>query len=238
MDYRPPTLIDNIFYQLAQFGPGRLRAHLDLFVGRFSQNVLWNSGTGDGIFALYGLVRALRPDAVIEIGSARGRTACAMALACSQNAKGKVYAIDPHIQNDWSDKDSEESYDFFMRRLRSYELEPWCEIIRKTSKEALATPPSIKADLVFIDGDHTYEGVKLDFELCKPLVSEHGLIVFHDSSWEHFRDSPFYREDLGVARFLDELRAQSYEGITLPAWPGLTILQAAPGGFPYLLSSS
>lgn len=35
-------------------------------------------------------------------------------------------------------------------------------------------------DLLFIDGDHTYEGVKQDFEMYNPLVKEGGLIVFHD----------------------------------------------------------
>lgn len=37
-----------------------------------------------------------------------------------------------------------------------------------------------KLDLCFIDGDHTYPGVLLDFLLYKNLVKENGLIVFHD----------------------------------------------------------
>jgi predicted O-methyltransferase YrrM len=35
-------------------------------------------------------------------------------------------------------------------------------------------------DLLFIDGDHTYEGVKKDWEMYSPLVRSGGLIVFHD----------------------------------------------------------
>ena len=35
-------------------------------------------------------------------------------------------------------------------------------------------------DFLFIDGDHTYEGVKTDFNLYKELVKEGGLIAFHD----------------------------------------------------------
>jgi predicted O-methyltransferase YrrM len=35
-------------------------------------------------------------------------------------------------------------------------------------------------DYLFIDGDHTYEGVKKDFDLYSPLVKKGGLIVFHD----------------------------------------------------------
>lgn len=37
-----------------------------------------------------------------------------------------------------------------------------------------------EVDFLFIDGDHTYEGVKQDFEMYKRLVSDGGLIAFHD----------------------------------------------------------
>jgi predicted O-methyltransferase YrrM len=35
-------------------------------------------------------------------------------------------------------------------------------------------------DFLFIDGDHSYEGVAKDFELYAPLVKKNGLIAFHD----------------------------------------------------------
>lgn len=37
-----------------------------------------------------------------------------------------------------------------------------------------------KIDFLFIDGDHSYEGVKKDFEMYKQLVNSKGLIAFHD----------------------------------------------------------
>lgn len=37
-----------------------------------------------------------------------------------------------------------------------------------------------KVDILFIDGDHQYNGVKKDFELWSPLVRSGGVIVFHD----------------------------------------------------------
>jgi predicted O-methyltransferase YrrM len=37
-----------------------------------------------------------------------------------------------------------------------------------------------KVDFLFIDGDHSYEGVKKDFEMYSPLVKKGGIIVFHD----------------------------------------------------------
>ena len=44
-------------------------------------------------------------------------------------------------------------------------------------------------DLIFIDGDHSYDGVRRDFELYQELLSPRGYIVFHDIDPEHvFRD--------------------------------------------------
>jgi predicted O-methyltransferase YrrM len=37
-----------------------------------------------------------------------------------------------------------------------------------------------KLDFLFIDGDHSYEGVKRDFEMYSPFVRPGGLIAFHD----------------------------------------------------------
>ena len=35
-------------------------------------------------------------------------------------------------------------------------------------------------DLIFIDADHTYEGVKSDFNNYLPMLSEGGVLGFHD----------------------------------------------------------
>jgi len=63
-------------------------------------------------------------------------------------------------------------------------------------------------DFIFIDGDHTYEGVKRDFELYKNLLSPRGYIAFHDIDQNHvFRD--IYSSDEPktgkVRRFWEEL---------------------------------
>lgn len=42
-----------------------------------------------------------------------------------------------------------------------------------------------KIDLLMIDGDHTYEGVKQDWEMYSPLVKSGGIVIFHDIV-EHF----------------------------------------------------
>jgi predicted O-methyltransferase YrrM len=57
-----------------------------------------------------------------------------------------------------------------------------------------------RPSLLFIDGDHSYEGVKHDYEMYSPLVRPGGLIIFHD-----IIDNPEY-PSYGVARFWNEIR--------------------------------
>ncbi len=56
-----------------------------------------------------------------------------------------------------------------------------------------------KLDLLFIDGDHRYDGARQDFEMYSPLVRSGGVIVFHD-----IVENPEH-PDYGVARLWREL---------------------------------
>jgi predicted O-methyltransferase YrrM len=38
-------------------------------------------------------------------------------------------------------------------------------------------------DFLFIDGDHSYEGVKTDWDLYSPLLKSGSCVVFHDYGW-------------------------------------------------------
>lgn len=63
-------------------------------------------------------------------------------------------------------------------------------------------------DFIFIDGDHSYEGVKRDFELYKNLLSPRGYIGFHDIDPNHiYKD---YADGAGqVYKFWQELKVGS-----------------------------
>jgi len=53
-------------------------------------------------------------------------------------------------------------------------------------------------DLLFIDGDHSYQGVKSDFEMYSPLVRDSGIVAFHDIAHA--------RSDYGVKLFWNEIK--------------------------------
>ena len=50
----------------------------------------------------------------------------------------------------------------------------------KTFKLVKTVLADKKVGFLFIDGDHTYEGVKRDFKMYSSLVKEGGIVAFHD----------------------------------------------------------
>ena len=58
-------------------------------------------------------------------------------------------------------------------------------------------------DILFVDGDHSYEGVKRDFEMYGPLVRNGGIIGFHDIVLGPSKDVG------GVPRFWKEIKQDS-----------------------------
>lgn len=57
-------------------------------------------------------------------------------------------------------------------------------------------------DFIFIDGDHSYDGVKMDFEMYSQFLKDGGYIAFHD-----INDTEFHRGlNCHVAKFWNELK--------------------------------
>src|SRR5678815_4241447 len=98
----------------------------------------FHSGLGDSAYLLYGLARALKPRVAVEIGSARGKSACYVGRALKENGSGKLFAIDPHTRTDWNDENSVDTLDEMRRNVRALDLEMQVEIIRETSERAAA----------------------------------------------------------------------------------------------------
>lgn len=211
---------------------GRLLRH-GWRVGKLSY-LRMRSGLGDSAWALYGLARATKPEVCVEIGSALGRSACFVGMALDENRKGKLFAIDPHSQTDWNDENAVDSYEAMRKNLRFVGVSHRVEIIRKLSADA-AKGWNRPIDLIFIDGDHSYEGVRADWELFLPHMSPFGLVAFHDSIWEVGKvDESIRRGDMGVPRLVDELRREGYPVVTLPMDYGLSIVQARKNGVPLM----
>jgi predicted O-methyltransferase YrrM len=189
----------------------------------------FSSGLGDAAWLLYGLARSMKPEVCVEIGSARGKSACYIGLALKRNGRGKLYAIDPHTQTNWNDLGTVDTLSIIRKHLRKARVADYVEIVRKTSAEA-AAGWSAQIDMLFIDGDHTYEGVKADWERFSRFMNPFGIVVFHDTLWDLQPDPNYAREDMGVPRFVDELRMAGYPAVTINKHYGVTLVQPVVGG--------
>jgi predicted O-methyltransferase YrrM len=189
------------------------------------------SGLGDSAWVLHGLVRAMKPRMVVEIGSASGFSTCVIGSALRANGEGRLVAIDPHIATDWNDEGPADTFGALTRNLRRAGVTEFVEVIRGNSAD-VALNWQKPIDLLFIDGDHSYEGVKHDWTAFSRFVSDFGVVVFHDALWD-LRPVPQYaRPHMGVPRFVDELRVAGFPVVTLERDFGLSLVQPRRGGVP------
>lgn len=70
---------------------------------------------------------------------------------------------------------------------------------KETSDELSKILGKDKIDFLYIDGDHTYEGIKKDFNIYLDFMSDDGLIGFHDINT--------HKEGYGVIEFWNEVKA-------------------------------
>jgi hypothetical protein len=78
-----------------------------------------------------------------------------------------------------NDLENEESF---------YRTHFYPRFIKETSEKAFYDffiRQDIKIDFLFIDGDHSYEGVKLDFDLYSTILSDNGVIMIHDTDGDY-----------------------------------------------------
>lgn len=187
------------------------------------------SGLGDSAYLLYGLVKSAKPRVVVEIGSARGRSTCFIGNALKENGSGTLYAIDPHSKTAWNDEDSIDTYDILLGNIKDCGIRDYVQVVRCTSVEA-AAKWTRQIDMLFIDGDHSYEGVKTDWELFSPFVTPFGIAIFHDTLWDLRPDERYQRPDMGVPRFVEELREQGYPVLTIDRDFGVSMVQPVRHG--------
>jgi len=158
-------------------------------------NFLWTHGAtikhmGDGII-VYSLIQHMRYKNCVCIGTGGGYIPRIMTQSrvdlfeqgifegnrsANWGDIGATYVVDPcNGVGGQSNIDDENSF---------YRTHFYPRFIKETSEKAyydFFVRENISIDLLFIDGDHSYEGVKKDFELYSKLVSEHGMILIHDT---------------------------------------------------------
>jgi hypothetical protein len=148
-------------------------------------------------FAFF-LIDAFRPKTFVELGTHNGDSYCAFCQAIqSTGSPTKAFAVDS-----W-EGDVHVTYDSaILKELRAHHdprYSQFSTLMKMTFDNALANFADGSVDLLHIDGVHTYEAVKHDFDTWLPKVRpDAGIVLFHDTA--------VHRPTFGVFKLMDELR--------------------------------
>ncbi len=143
---------------------------------------------------------------VVEIGSFLGRSSCWIATGLAASKRGTLTAIDhfqgsPEHQTGGTHPAPELTRDGstlpqFRANLRTHGLEAFVQPIVESSLNA-AEKWTAPLRMVFIDGDHSYDASRNDFEAWSKFVTPGGIVAFHDiGAWEGV--TRYYRELTGA----------------------------------------
>ena len=165
----------------------------------------WSTPLRD-IVMLLKLAGCAKPMRLLEIGSFRGYTALYLAQHTGPDAR--IVTVDR-----------------FVGHGEAYRATPFANKIERRVGEITAAmfaedkPESF--DLIFIDADHSYKGVRRDTELVLPFVSKNGFVVWHDyANWGFFDSRNGVPEYLGeLAKKLPLAHASGSDlAVYSPAW--------------------
>jgi len=196
-----------------------VKFHVDEKGHRADKN---NNNLGYG-WVHYGLIRSLKPKRLLCIGSRHGYIPAIMAQACKDSKIGLVDFVDAGFDQDEANHWTGVGYwktDKGINCFNRYGLNDWIKLhIMKSEKYIKQN--SCKYKYIYIDGDHSYEGVKKDFQMCWPLLENGGFMVFHDINVVGKKVEGEY----GVHKLWGELKSK-YKGIQfVNAYSGLGLIQ-------------
>ncbi|MCJ7653806.1 MAG: class I SAM-dependent methyltransferase [Dehalococcoidia bacterium] len=130
---------------------------------------------------LYRLGLQQPPGAVLlEVGSYLGASACFLAAAATEIGGGaKVHCVDTW-QNQGMTEGTRDTWAEFQANTR-----PYASLIvpRHGLSVEVAKSFTESINLLFLDGDHSYEGCRADVEFWLPHLKPGGVLVMHDYGW-------------------------------------------------------
>jgi predicted O-methyltransferase YrrM len=146
------------------------------FVNKFTVFSTWV----DHLPFAYDLVHDLRPKVIVELGTQGGMSYfCFCQAVREHDVASRCYAVDT-----WQGDDHTGAYDDAVYSAvaahNDANYKDFSELLRIRFEEAVGRFEDGTIELLHIDGFHTYEAVRQDFETWYPKVAPGGVVLFHD----------------------------------------------------------
>jgi O-antigen biosynthesis protein len=162
------------------------------------------------------LVAQFRPSTLVELGTHSGNSYFSFCQAVFENKlTTRCYAVDTWKGDEHAGEYSEEI--FRKVNLNNQQYARFSTLVRSTFEEAVDYFADSSIDLLHIDGLHTYEAVRSDFETWLPKLAPGAIVLFHDTNVR--------RDDFGVWKLWDELKQVYTHHLEFSHCYGLGVLQ-------------
>ena len=165
------------------------------------------------------LMAATRPRTLVELGVYSGISYLAFCQAAVQHGVPlRAWGVDTWQGDAHAGHYGQRVLDT-LRQQHDGPYGHFSTLLQKTFDEALDDVADSSVDLLHIDGLHTYEAVRHDFESWSPKLSRRAVVLFHDIAVR--------QGDFGVWRFWAEI-TQRYPSLAFGHSNGLGVLLAGP----------
>lgn len=161
------------------------------------------------------LMDLLRPGRLVELGTQKGASYCAFCEGAAAFGTGtRLSAVDHWDGDHQTGAYARDTYDV-LRAHHDPLYGGFSTLLRESFDDARPRFADGSIDLLHIDGLHTYEAVRHDFETWLPKMSRSGVILMHDTEVR--------TGDFGVWRLWPEIEAR-YPTLNFPFGYGLGVV--------------